>query len=228
MSSPLLIQKFNDAKNFIIRHLSRYGIDEYSNGVWDILGKCYLELGLQFENSGKYKEALKEYSSINENSIHFEKANMAINRLMATDKNDEIKQQTIVKLMNEADNYYSNGKYTDAYYTYKLMLSFEPSNHNVIKQIERIKENIKGKADKGFQERDYDTALLWYDQYAQIDPQDQFVKEKINECKKMLEGTDELEKSSIDEKGKLGRIFIENGINPKDLSPDAIKFLTKD
>ena len=71
----------DEAKVFLKNYLAEHGHGKEAEALWDRLDFYRLTLGEQLESINQHQSALKEYSSIREDSLYFEEAQKAIRRI---------------------------------------------------------------------------------------------------------------------------------------------------
>jgi len=99
------------AKVFLKKYLAQHGHGKEAEALWDRLDYYRLTLGEQLESKNQHQSALKEYSSIREDSLYFEEAQKAIRRIWLAYQQKNRQKQNVAQLLKEAETHFLAKRY---------------------------------------------------------------------------------------------------------------------
>ena len=200
----------DEAKEFLKNYLAEYGHGKEAEALWDRLDFYRLTLGEQLESTNQLQPALREYSSIREDSLYFEEAQKAIRRIWLAYQQKNHRKQNVAQLLKEAEEHFLAKRYLtpvnkNAFAAYQAVLSLEPKHELALQRIEQIKtfyrENGEGYYNKG----DWAKALFYFERYAIIDPESAEIKAKISACRQKMASTQKKGGKSGQQKNRDGQ-----------------------
>lgn len=183
-----------EAKEFLKTYLAEHGHGKEAEALWDRLDFYRLTLGEQMESANQHQSALKEYSSIREDSLYFEEAQKAIRRIWLAYQQKSHQKQNVAQLLKEAEEHFLAKRYltpvnNNAFAAYQAVLSLEPKNELAHQRIEQIKAFYRENGEGYYKKGDWAKALSYFERYAIIDPESSKIKSKISACRqKMVSG----------------------------------------
>lgn len=212
-------EELSDAKKFLINYLNKFGFGEKTRVVRDQLDLYRLSLGNQLEASGQFKEALREFSFIKEDSPYIQEAQQSISRLWLATQGENFKQQTVGQLLAEAGEHFQAKRYLtpvnkNAYAAYQAVLSIDANNVLAKERIEEIKAYFWENGEKYFNQENCSRALSYFEKYMIIDPQSTLIKEKVIKCRQMLADRRIPGKDKDKRREKIERLLEETGSEP--------------
>jgi hypothetical protein len=184
----------DEAKAFLKSYLAEYGHGKEAEALWDRLDFYRLTLGEQLESTNQHQSALKEYSSIREDSLYFEEAQKAIRRIWLAYQQKSRKAQNVAQLLKEAEEHFLAKRYLtpvnqNAFATYQAILSLEHKHELALQRIEQIKTFYRENGEGYYKKGDWPKALAYFERYTIIDPESPEIKAKISACRqKMVSG----------------------------------------
>jgi pSer/pThr/pTyr-binding forkhead associated (FHA) protein len=177
------------AKVFLKKYLAVHGHGKEAEALWDRLDYYRLTLGEQLESANQHQSALKEYSSIREDSLYIEEAQKAIRRIwLAYQQKSHQKQnvaqllkeashqkQNVAQLLKEAETHFLAKRYLtpvnkNAFAVYQAVLSLDPKHKLAHQRIEQIKTFYREHGEGYFKKRSWSKALYYFERYSIIDP----------------------------------------------------------
>ena len=150
-----------------------------------------LTLGEQLEAGNKHQSALREYSSIREDSLYFEEAQKAIRRIWLAYQQKNHEKQNITQLLNEAEAHFIAKRYLtpvnkNAFSAYQAVLAVKPGHELAQQRIEQMKAFYREHGDGYYKKRNWPKALFYYERYSIIDPEAKSIKAKITSCRQKM------------------------------------------
>jgi pSer/pThr/pTyr-binding forkhead associated (FHA) protein len=182
------------AKVFLKGYLAKHGHGKEAEALWDRLDFYRLTLGEQLESTKKHQSALREYSSIREDSLYFEEAQKAIRRIWLAYQQKSHQKQNVAQLLKEAETHFLAKRYLtpvnkNAYATYQAVLSLDSKHKLALQRIEQIKTFYREHGDGYFKKGSWPKALYYYERYSIIDPGSKDIKRKISACRQKMVST---------------------------------------
>jgi pSer/pThr/pTyr-binding forkhead associated (FHA) protein len=183
--------KLEQAKEYLMAHLKYYGTGEEADVLWDQLDFYRLSIGKYLESLKKYRTALRQYSSVREDSPYFEEAQASIRRIWLAYQQQQREDQTLSQLLKEAETHFLAKRYLtpvnqNAYSVYQAVLALEPENKIALKRIDQMKEFYRLHGEQRFDQNNWSRALTYFERYNIIDPESVEIKEKIRVCRKNM------------------------------------------
>jgi tetratricopeptide (TPR) repeat protein len=180
-----------EAKAFLKKYLAEYGHGKEAEALWDRLDFYRLTLGEQLESAKQHQAALREYSSIREDSLYFEEAQKAIRRIWLAYQQKTHQKQSLAQLLKEAEAHFLARRYLtpvnkNAFAAYQAVLSMDPKNELALQRIEQIKTFYRETGDGYYKKGNWQTALSYFERYAIIDPESDEIKAKITACRQKI------------------------------------------
>jgi pSer/pThr/pTyr-binding forkhead associated (FHA) protein len=181
----------DDAKVILKKYLAEYGHGKEAAALWDRLDFYRLTLGEQLESINQHQSALREYSSIREDSLYFEEAQKAIRRIWLAYQKKTHQKQNVAQLLKEAESHFLARRYLtpvnqNAFAAYQAVLSLDPKHELALKRIEQIKTFYSEHGDGYYKKGNWPKALSYYERYAIIDPESSEIKAKISACRQKM------------------------------------------
>jgi tetratricopeptide (TPR) repeat protein len=221
------------AKVFLKKYLAVHGHGKEAEALWDRLDYYRLTLGEQLESANKHQPALKEYSSIREDSLYIEEAQKAIRRIWLAYQQKNHQKQNVAQLLREAETHFLAKRYLtpvnkNAFAVYQAVLSLNPKHKLAHQRIEQIKTFYREHGDGYFKKRSWSKALYYFERYSIIDPESTDIKEKISVCRQKMVSAqkDDRKKtpSKNDKRQEIQRLLEESGTE----SSRIMKYLFED
>jgi pSer/pThr/pTyr-binding forkhead associated (FHA) protein/tetratricopeptide (TPR) repeat protein len=181
----------DEAKVFLKKYLAEYGHGKEAAALWDRLDFYRLTLGEQLESINQHQSALKEYSSIREDSLYFEEAQKAIRRIWLAYQKKTHQKQNVAQLLKEAETHFLAKRYLtpvnkNAFAAYQAVLSLNPKHELALRRIEQIKTFYREHGDGYYKKGNWPKALSYFERYAIIDPESSEIKAKISACRQKM------------------------------------------
>ena len=224
------------AKVFLKKYLAVHGHGKEADVLWARLDYYRLTLGEQLESANKHQSALKEYSSIREDSLYIEEAQKAIRRIWLAYQQKNHQKQNVAQLLKEAETHFLAKRYLtpvnkNAFAVYQAVLSLNPKHKLALQRIDQIKTFYREHGEGYFKKGSWSKALNYFERYSIIDPGSKVIKEKISVCRqKMVSATNAGRKNKLaknEEKEKreeIQRLLEESGTE----SSRIMKYLFED
>ena len=183
--------KVDEAKAFLKKYLAQYGHGSEAEPLWDRLDYYRLTLGEQLESNKQHQLALREYSSIREDSLYFEEAQKAIRRIWLAYQQKNRQKQNIAQLLKEAETHFLAKRYLtpvnkNAFAAYQAVLALNPKHELALQRIEQMKTFYQEHGDGYYKKRNWSKALFYFERYSIIDPENKKIKAKITACRQKL------------------------------------------
>jgi tetratricopeptide (TPR) repeat protein len=181
----------DEAKEFLKSYLAEHGHGKEAEALWDRLDFYRLTLGEQLESINQHQSALKEYSSIREDSLYFEEAQKAIRRIWLAYQQKSRKDQNVAQLLKEAEEHFLAKRYLtpvnkNAFATYQAVLSLEPKHELALQRMEQIKAFYREHGEGYYKKGDWPKALFYFERYTIIEPESPDIKAKISACRQKM------------------------------------------
>jgi pSer/pThr/pTyr-binding forkhead associated (FHA) protein len=179
------------AKAYLKKYLAEYGHGKEAAALWDRLDFYRLTLGEELESAKQHQSALREYSSIREDSLYFEDAQKAIRRIWLAYQKKTHQKQNIAQLLKEAETHFLARRYLtpvnkNAFAAYQAVLSLNPKHKLALQRIEQMKTFYRENGDAYYKKGAWPKALTYFERYAIIDPESPEIKTKISACRKKI------------------------------------------
>ena len=179
------------AKAFLKKYLAEHGHGKEAEALWDRLDYYRLTLGEQLESVNQHQSALKEYSSIREDSLYFEEAQKAIRRIWLAYQQKNRQKQNVAQLLKEAETHFLAKRYLtpvnkNAFAVYQAVLSLDPKHKLALQRIQQIKTFYREHGEGYFKKGSWSKALNYFERYSIIDPASKDIKEKISVCRQKM------------------------------------------
>ena len=183
--------ELQEAKAYLIAYLQNYGGGQEADVMFERVDYYGLVLGEKLESDEKYQLAIRQYSSIREDSLYFEEAQTAIRRIWLAYQQKQYKDQTLNQLLKEGENHFLAKRYLtpvnqNAYSVYQAVLAIDSENQVALERIDEIKNYYRQMGDKYLAQKKWLQALTYFERYSLIDPELLDVKNKISICKNEL------------------------------------------
>ena len=224
------------AKVFLKKYLAVHGHGKEAEALWDRLDYYRLTLGEQLESANQHQSALKEYSSIREDSLYIEEAQKAIRRIWLAYQQKSHQKQNVAQLLKEAETHFLAKRYLtpvnkNAFAVYQAVLSLDAKHKLALQRIEQIKTFYREHGEGYFKKGSWSKALNYFERYSIIDPGSKVIKAKISVCRqKMVSAANAGRKNKLaknEEKEKreeIQRLLEESGTE----SSRIMKYLFED
>ncbi len=182
----------DEAKAFLRKHLRNYGAWEDSKPLWAKLDSLHLNTGRYMESEQKFQEALNEYAAIGEDSIYFEPAQKRMKLIWMEFQKERLQDNTVAELLEKAEKSFIEKKYLtpvdeNAYSAYRAILEIDMNHRLALQRIEQMKEFYGFHGDKHLKSGNLSGALIYFERYGVIDPDDAETQEKIRDIRKRLQ-----------------------------------------
>jgi pSer/pThr/pTyr-binding forkhead associated (FHA) protein len=181
----------DQAKVFLKNYLAEHGHGKEAAALWDRLDFYRLTLGEQLESINQHQSALREYSSIREDSLYFEEAQKAIRRIWLAYQKKNHQKQNVSQLLKEAETHFLARRYLtpvnkNAFAAYQAVLSLEPKHSLAHQRIGQIKTFYREHGEGYYKKGDWLKALSYFERYTIIDPESPEIKAKISACRQKI------------------------------------------
>jgi pSer/pThr/pTyr-binding forkhead associated (FHA) protein len=181
----------DQAKVFLKNYLAEHGHGKEAAALWDRLDFYRLTLGEQLESINQHQSALREYSSIREDSLYFEEAQKAIRRIWLAYQKKTHQKQNVAQLLKEAETHFLARRYLtpvnkNAFAAYQTVLSLEPKHELAHQRIGQIKTFYREHGEGYYKKGDWPKALYYFERYTIIDPESPKIKAKISACRQKM------------------------------------------
>lgn len=181
----------DEAKVFLRNYLAEHGHGKEAAALWDRLDFYRLTLGEQLESINQHQSALREYSSIREDSLYFEEAQKAIRRIWLAYQKNTHQKQNLAQLLKEAETHFLARRYLtpvnkNAFAAYQAVLSLEPKHGLANQRIGQIKTFYREHGEGYYKKGDWPKALSYFERYTIIDPESPEIKAKISACRQKM------------------------------------------
>ena len=198
----------NDAKVFLKNYLAKYGHGKEAEALWDRLDFYRLTLGEKLESAKKHQSALREYSSIREDSLYFEEAQKAIRRIWLAYQQKNHQKQNLAQLLKEAETHFLAKRYLtpvnkNAFSVYQAVLALNPKHELALQRIDQMKAFYREHGEGYYKKRNWSKALFYFERYSIIDPESKKIKARITACRQKLVTTKKGSSGSNSRSSKL-------------------------
>lgn len=180
-----------EARNHLTDFLAKHGGGIQTRTFQEQLDSYRLQFAQQMEDAGDHLGALREFSTIAEDSLVYDQAQHALSRIWLSSQQKEVQSLPISQLLEQADEHFQARRYTtpvnnNAYVIYQLILTVDPQNSIAKERIEQMKGFYIEHGERYFQQRNYSAALSYFQRYTLIDPDNPEIKKRIAESKKAV------------------------------------------
>ncbi len=187
--------RFAEARSVLSDFMARHGADKESDPVQARLDQLRLQYGQHLEISGDPMAALREFSSITEESPHYDEAQRALSHIWSAYQKENVTDLPLDQLMAEADEHFAAKRYTtpigkNAYAIYQTVLALDPNNEVARKRIEEMKVFYREAGEKYAAQKNCTSAAVYFERYLLISPDDDDVKEMMRSCGRGGSGSD--------------------------------------
>ena len=206
-------QKYPDAKKSYDRALSIKPNDQYVNGQLDKIAQIQKQRHLEEEYntyvaSGDkalkellYNEAIGQFQKALElkpNEVYPKNKINEINGLLASQREDQQKQQNYEEAMTEGEREFSKQFYDRALTAFENALTYRPNDPTANKRIAETKEIMQGildqmafdkfiaEADKAYKKEQFSEALSNYEEALALVPDEPRTKKRVEEIRQIL------------------------------------------
>ncbi len=219
-------ENIDQAKKYLKAYLAEHGSGKEAEPLWDRLDYYRLSLGEHLESANKHQSALREYSSIREDSLYFEEAQKAIRRIWLAYQQKNRQQQSVAELLKDAEAHFLARRYLtpvnkNAYAAYQAILAVKPGHARALQRIEQIKTFYREHGEGNFAKGNWSKALYYFERYSIIDPESPAIKSKISACRQKLvtarkqgrnsDGTVVDDKQQNEKREEIQRLLEESG-----------------
>lgn len=197
-----------EAKVFLKNYLAKYGHGQEAEKLWDRLDYYRLTLGEKLESDNRHQSALREYSSIREDSLYFEEAQKAIRRIWLAYQQKNREKQNVAQLLKEAEMHFLAKRYLtpvnkNAFSVYQAVLALNPKHELALQRIDQMKAFYHEHGEGYYKKRNWSKALFYFERYSIIDPESKKIKAKITACRQKLVSAQKGDSASDTRGGKL-------------------------
>lgn len=181
--------KFAEARSILSDFLTKYGAEKAADAVQARLDQLRLQYGQQLEIGGDPMGALREFSSIAEDSPFFDEAQRALSHIWRIYQKENVTELPLDQLMARADEHFAARRYTtpigqNAYAIYQTILALDPENRVARQRIQEMKDFYREAGRKYADQNNCATAMVYFERYLLISPDDEDVKEMVRACRK--------------------------------------------
>ena len=181
--------KIDEARAVLSDFLAKHGSEKAADAVQARLDQLRLQYGQQLEISGDPMGALREFSSITEDSPFFDEAQRALSHIWSVYQKESVTELPLDQLMARADEHFAARRYTtpigqNAYAIYQTVLALDPGNRVARERIEEMKDFYREAGRKYADQKNCASALVYFERYLLISPDDEDVKEMVRACRK--------------------------------------------
>jgi pSer/pThr/pTyr-binding forkhead associated (FHA) protein/tetratricopeptide (TPR) repeat protein len=181
--------KVAEARGVLSDFLAKHGAEKAADAVQARLDQLRLQHGQQLEIGGDPMGALREFSSITEDSPFFDEAQRALSHIWSVYQKENVTELPLDQLMARADEHFAARRYTtpigqNAYAIYQTILALDPGNRVARERIEEMKDFYREAGRKYSDQKNCASAMVYFERYLLISPDDEDVKEMVRACRK--------------------------------------------
>ena len=181
--------RFAEARSVLNDFIVKYGAEKSAEAVQARLDQLRLQYGQQLEIGGDPMGALREFSSITEDSPFFDEAQRALSHIWRVYQKENVTELPLEQLMARADEHFAAKRYTtpigqNAYAIYQTILALDPDNRIAKRRIEEMKDFYREAGRKYAEQKNCAVAMVYFERYLLISPDDEEVKEMMRACRK--------------------------------------------
>lgn len=196
------------AKRFLKAYLAKYGHGQEAEKLWDRLDYYRLTLGEKLESAKQHQAALREYSSIREDSLYFEEAQKAIRRIWLAYQQKSREKLNIAQLLKEAETHFLAKRYLtpvnkNAFAVYQAVLALNPKHELALQRIDQMKAFYREHAESYYKKRNWSKALFYFERYSIIDPESKTIKARISACRQKIDSAQKSKRATQTPDSKL-------------------------
>ena len=210
-----------EVERLLMGYLSNHGAGPEAVAIWVRLDLLRLTEGKRLETAGEHQAAIEKYAAVREDSPHYDAAQKGIRRVWLVYQQQGLRKQNVAQLLKQAEKHFLAKRYLrpvnkNAYAVYLAVLALEPHNGLALQRMDQMKAFYRGKGERYFDGKNWERALLYFEQYRLMDPDSSEIKKKIVICRDKL-ARDRIarnkgreSKSSRDEEKERVRRLIED------------------
>ncbi|MCU0587963.1 MAG: FHA domain-containing protein [Syntrophobacteraceae bacterium] len=181
--------RFDEARDILSDFLGRYGTEKSSDSVQARLDQLRLQHGQQLVISGDPMAALREFSSITEESPSRDEAQRALSHIWSLYQKENVTRLPLDQLLARADEHFAARRYTtpigqNAYAIYQTILALDPNHRVARERIEEMKRFYREAGRKYVDQKNCSSATVYFERYLLISPDDEEVKALMRSCGK--------------------------------------------
>ena len=181
-------QEVKKAKSLLMTFIGQYGGSAAARPAAERLDALRLKSGRDLEAAEAYQRALQEYAAISTDGSYADEAAEGIRRIWRAFQQNHLDKQTLAELLKKAESKFIAKQYItpveeNAYALYKAVLAIDSDNPDALKRIKQMKDFYREKGNHHFQAGRYSRALVYFERYAIIDPDDPEMQSKIKACR---------------------------------------------
>jgi tetratricopeptide (TPR) repeat protein len=183
--------RLEEARDYLSSHLRQFEGSGAPKKLLDQLDLIRLRIAAHQETKGNYQIALNQYSAVSEAGPHYDQAQKGIQRIWLKRQQQRLKEQDLDRLLKEAETHFLAKRYltpvdNNAYSIYQTVLNIDPQNSVALARIEQMKSFYKKAAERHFVKKNWKKALLYFERYNFIAPQNPDVLKKMDICRERL------------------------------------------
>ena len=181
------------AKNVLRAYLEEHGAGKAAEPAWSLLDRLLLEEAQAREQEEAYQQALRLYGSIRQNGPLADEARNGIRRIWLSFQQQQMEKQSVAELLQKAEENFIAKRYLtpvnqNAYAVYTSVLAIDPDNKVALRRIEQMKAFYERNGKRYFESGRFQRALIYFERYAIIDPDNPAINAKIKACRSELVG----------------------------------------
>ena len=181
-------QEVKKAKSLLMTFIGQYGGGAAARPAAERLDALRLKSGRDLEAAEAYQRALQEYAAISTDGSYADEAAEGIRRIWLAFQQNHLDKQALADLLKKAERKFIAKHYItpveqNAYALYKAVLAIDPDNPDALNRIKQMKDFYREKGNRHFQAGRYPQALVYFERYAIIDPDDPQMQSKIKACR---------------------------------------------
>jgi len=183
--------RLEEARDYLNSHLRQFEGSEAPKKLLDQLDLTRLRIAAHQETKGNYQIALSQYAAVSKAGPYYDQAQKGIRRIRLIRQQQRLKRQEIARLIKEAETHFRAKRYltpvdNNAYSIYQKILNIDPQNSIALARIEQMKSFYKKAAERHFVKKNWKKALLYFERYNFVAPQDPEVLKKMEICRERL------------------------------------------
>lgn len=183
--------RLEEARDYISSHLRKFQGSGAPKKLLNQLDLIRLRIAAHQETKGNYQMALNQYSAVSKAGPYYDQAQKGIQRIWLKRQQQRLKEQDLDRLLKEAETHFLAKRYltpvdNNAYSIYQTVLNIDPQNSVALARIEQMKSFYKKAAKSHFIKKNWKKALLYFERYNFIAPQDPDVLKKMEICRERL------------------------------------------
>jgi tetratricopeptide (TPR) repeat protein len=183
--------RLEEARDYLSSHLRQFESSGAPKKHLDQLDLIRLRIAAHQETKGNYQMALNQYSAVSKAGPYHGQAQKGIQRIWLKRQQQRLKEQDLDRLLKEAETHFLAKRYltpvdNNAYSIYQTVLNIDPQNSVALARIEQMKSFYKKAAERHFVKKNWKKALLYFERYNFIAPQNPDVLKKMDICRERL------------------------------------------